>query len=190
MACRLKGALAVLLQVWLLQEPAHAAGRHLCRQDENVLFSCGIRSKKASLCVSRSSGAVTQISYRFGTAAKTELEYVANASNGLHFAADVLPAAPGASVRQVWFVRGDVRYLVTQCVGGECSREAGLTVLRRGHVVSDKTCGEADDDLVGFDRDVVRFGSGMTDSASATDLLRLEDGHNPIERLYSAGRRR
>jgi len=101
--------------------PAYpAAGATQCTPQETVLFSCETGKKVVSLCATGKPGAIESVAYRYGLPGKVELEYKATPSNGLLFHGQVEPAAPNASVREVWFDKGSTRYLVTACEGGDC----------------------------------------------------------------------
>lgn len=156
-----------------------------CAADERVQFSCRIGAKTVSLCAAGKDRAVSSLVYRYGVPGKVENEFLARSDNAHRFYASVAPASPGASVRQVWFDRGALRYLLTECIGGNCPKRAGLAVLRGDHVVVNARCVPADDnDLGWFSRDVVNFGSDTASSQSATDLLQMQDTDNMIDKLY------
>ena len=55
------------------------------------------------------------------------------------------PVSPRAQIREVWFDRGDIRYLLTACLGGDCPYEGGLAVLKKGKVLSKSRCGDGPD---------------------------------------------
>lgn len=178
------------LLFWLPLTPGRAvpaagpASSH-CTVDERVQFSCRIGAKTVSLCAAGAAGAITSLVYRYGVPGKVENEFLARSDNHHRFYASVAPAAPGASVRQVWFDRGALRYLLTECVGGNCPGRAGLAVLRGGHAVMNARCMRvAENDLGWFSRDLISFGSDAASSRSATDLLQMEDADNLIETLY------
>ena len=160
----------------------------LCRPDEAVRFSCPIGRKLVSLCSAGQPGAPEALSYRFGAASHVEKIFVASADNGRRFYGTVSPARPGASVSQIWFDQGEVRYLLSACTGGACAFRAGLAVLQGDRILMNARCDRAkDDDLAWFSSDLVRFGSTAADSESATSLLQIEDADNDIVRLYGAG---
>ncbi len=160
----------------------------LCHPDEAVRFSCPIGRKLVSLCAAGKSGASESLSYRYGAARHIEKTFVASADNGRRFHGTVSPARPGASVSQVWFDLGEVRYLLSACTGGSCAFRAGLAVFQGDRILMNARCDRAGDgDLAWFSSDLVKFGSGAADSASATSLLLIEDVDNDIVRLYGLG---
>ena len=160
-----------------------AAGSTQCHADEPVLFSCEVGKKVVSLCGSGKTTSLSAITYRYGLPGSPELEYVANAANGHHFHGLVEPAAPNASVREVWFDNGATRYLLTTCEGGDCAYEAGLAVLRAGKVLSKSRCVRTSPDKAFFDTDMVDFGSDLAGSRSGTSLLQLGEEDNKLEEL-------
>lgn len=168
---------------------ARASGT-LCQADEEVAFSCPTASRIVSLCAKPEAGSATkQLTYRYGTAKKVELEYAATANNGNQFWATVAPAAPGASVHQLWFNRGDIRYLLTECVGGNCPHSAGVAVLNSEKVLMSARCvaGNTPSQAI-FARSLIEFGSGAEDTRSRTGLIKTEDSDNSLDQLYKTGR--
>lgn len=159
-----------------------------CRANEQPVFSCQIEKKVVSLCTSGTPEAVSTVTYRYGAPGKVENEFSARADNTRRFFATASPAKPGTSVNQVWFDRGDVRYLLTECVGGSCSHRAGLAVLRGDKILMNGRCAEGTPDMAVFSRKLVAFGSDAADSHSKTPLLQIEDADNEVVRIYS-GRR-
>lgn len=173
--------------------PALAAeqpSRSLCRADESVFFSCPAGAKTVSLCGAKASGAIETLIYRFGVAGRIEKEFRASHENRNRFTGFVAPANPGALVRQVWFDDGPFRYLLSQCVGGDCSQPAGIAVLRGGALVMNAACApKPGNDLAWFSDELVEFGSDIDVSRSKTDLLQLDAFDNPIEKIYRTRRR-
>lgn len=155
-----------------------------------VAFSCPTATKIVSLCAKPEAGPATkQLTYRYGTAKKVELEYVATADNGKRFGATVSPAAPGASVHQLWFNRGDIRYLLTECVGGSCPHGAGVAVLNPEKVLMSARCVAGDTPSQAFfSRSLIEFGNGVDDTRSHTELIETEDSDNSLDKIYKAGR--
>lgn len=171
--------------------PAYpAAGATQCMPQETVFFSCETGKKVVSLCGTGKPGAIDAVAYRYGEPGKVELEYRATAAGGLLFHGQVEPAAPNASVHEVWFDKGDTRYLITTCEGGDCAYGAGLAVLRKGKILSKQRCVRTSPDRAFFDSGLVDFGSAadLSDSKSHTPLLRLEQDENLIEQLYPPSR--
>lgn len=170
--------------------PAPAGATH-CRADERVQFSCGVGGKTASLCAAGPAGRIDALSYRYGLPGQVEHEFSARHENSLRFQGTVMPASPGASVRQVWFDRGGTRFLLTQCVGGQCVRPSGLAVLRGERVLMNERCAPpASPDLDSFDRELVQFGASVEASRSNTPLLALGEYDNQLEKLYGGDGRR
>jgi len=164
------------------------AAASLCQPDESVRFSCPIGRKLVSLCAAGKPGAPEALSYRYGAVRQIEKSFVASADNGRRFFGTVSPARPGASVSQVWFDQGELRFLLTACTGGSCAFRAGLAVLQGDRILMNARCDRAKvDDLAWFSSDLVSFGSGAADSKSATPLLQIEESDNDIVRLYGAG---
>jgi len=161
-----------------------AAGPTQCAAQESVLFSCETGKKVVSLCATGKAGAFDAIAYRYGVPGQVELEYKAAPGNGLLFHGQVEPAAPNASVREVWFDKGSTRYLMTACEGGDCPYEAGLAVLSRGKLLSKQHCVRTTPDRGFFAPEFADFGSSLNDSKSRTPLLKLESDENLIEQLY------
>ncbi len=178
--CR-TAALLVILSLGAHAQGAPAPGTH-CQAGESVRFSCRIGSKTVSLCAGDK---VAYLAYRYGLPGKIENEFIARPDNGNLFFGTVSPAAPGASVNQVWFDRGAVRYLLTECTGGNCPQQAGLAVLRGDRLLMNGRCArETGTDLAWFSRELVHFGSDAAGSRSSTDLLRIEDADNELEKIY------
>ena len=144
-----------------------------------VAFSCPTATKIVSLCAKPEAGpAAKQLIYRYGTVKKVELEYVATADNGKRFGATVSPATPGASVHQLWFNRGDIRYLLTECVGGSCPHGAGVAVLNPEKVLMSARCVAGDTPSQAFfPRSLIEFGNGADDTRSRTELIVLITPH-------------
>ena len=159
----------------------------LCHADEQVAFSCPVAAKTVSLCTA-GTGRIAALTYRYGRPGRIENEFVARPDNDNRFFATVSPARPGASVNQVWFDRKGVRYLLTECVGGNCPKQAGLAVLRGERVVMNARCTRVTtDDHASFAHDLVTFGSDAGTSRSSTGLLVIEDADNALDRVYPAG---
>ncbi len=166
------------------------AGTTLCRPDEVVAFSCPTATKTVSLCAKPEAGpAAKALTYRYGTAKQVELEYTATAENGKRFGATTSPAAPGASVRQLWFNRGDIRYLLTECVGGSCPYGAGVAVLNPEAVLMSARCVAGDTpDHAFFARSLIEFGNDASDTRSRTPLIKPENSDNSLDQIYKSGR--
>jgi hypothetical protein len=184
---RVRGA--VLLVLLLSCGPALASAAapvaaSLCRADEKTVMACSLKTRQAALCASPASAPFSALSYRYGRPGRVELEHRVRSGDAQLFGATVSPANPRALVHQVWFNRGSTRYVLTECVGGDCAHRAGLLVLGKRGVISRRACDTAHGQQPAFARDVIQFGSDLGDSRSSTDLLRFEDTDNSIEALY------
>lgn len=164
---------------------AKAESDTLCKPDEAVVFNCFTGKKTASLCAAPTASAPSVLTYRYGTAQRVENEYVATASNGRSFGASVAPAAPRAWVSQVWFDRSDYRYVMTECVGGDCPSRAGLAVFRGERLAMKAACQRPEGGrLPAFSRELIQFGSDTSDIHSSSPLIRIEDVDNGAYDLY------
>jgi len=163
---------------------AFAAAKTHCQADEKVYFSCVAGKKTVSLCGDVSSGSITKLTYRYGKPDKVELEFSATSASGPHFMATVEPDSPRAAIREVWFDRGDIRYLMHACQGGDCPYGGGLAVLRGERILSNAKCQRGSDSMDFFSRELVEFGDGTQHSKSHTPLLEIGDDANPIDKLY------
>ena len=182
-----------LLQMWqraalallgLLPGLALAAPVTHCDADERPYFSCVVGKKTVSLCGSITSGGITRLTYRYGKPGDVELEFSATSASGLHFMATVEPDSPRAAIREVWFDRGDIRYLMHACQGGDCAYGGGLAVLRGDRVLSNAKCQRGPDSLDFFSHELIEFGDSVQHSKSHTPLLEIGDFANPIDKLY------
>jgi hypothetical protein len=188
---RLAGLLALLVNLTAFSPCsfAQSAQGSLCQPDEGVLFSCRLENnpKIVSLCTSPKAEPFQSVTYRYGTAAKSELSYSATAENHNHFIGSVNPVSPNASVRQVWFENNGVKYIVTSCVGGDCPHNGGLIVFRGKQLVTSRAC-TLDSTQPWFSSKVVHFTSELQSSQSKTDLIQLHDYDNNVEVLYPSKR--
>ena len=80
---------------------------------------------------------IEALEFRLGVPGRIEDSHVARTTDGRRFSATVSGLGRDASVRQVWFSRGQLTYLLTQCVGAGCRRPGGFSVLNGGEIVSD-----------------------------------------------------
>ncbi len=176
--------LAGLAVVMIVPALAAAAPVTHCQSDEKVFFSCVAGKKTVSLCGQPAATGLTALTYRYGVPGKVENEFSATAANGKSFLATVEPDSPRAQIQEIWFDRGDIRYLLTTCLGGDCPYGAGLAVLKRGKVISKSRCAADSGAGMTFSTDLVDFGDGTEHSKSHTPLLRIDDYSNPIDELY------
>jgi hypothetical protein len=184
---------AALLGLLVLSWPARAsaveaAAASLCHADEKTVMACGLKTRQAVLCASPATAPFTSLAYRYGRPGRVELEHRVQLGDAKVFGATVSPANPRALVHQVWFDRGSTRYVLTECVGGDCAHRAGLLVLGARGVISRRACDSAQGQTAAFSREVIQFGSDLGDSRAATELLRFEDTDNRIESLYTSKR--
>lgn len=163
---------------------AMAAEESLCRSDEAVKYNCLTGKKVASMCAAPDAGETQVLTYRFGTKEKVELEYSAAADNGKMFFAFSRQIDPRARINQVWFDRGSVRYLMTECSGGNCVSDGRLAVLRGDKVVMNAECRNPVSAPPSFSRDLVQFGPRREDARSLSRLLKWDEAANPVEELY------
>jgi hypothetical protein len=154
-----------------------------CRADEKVFFSCVAGKKTVSLCGQQGADGLASLTYRFGLPGHVENEFSATAANGRTFLGTVEPDSPRAQVQEIWFDRGDIRYLLTTCLGGDCPYQGGLAVLKRGKVLTKSKCAGGDAHAT-FSTDLVEFGDGTEQSRSHTPLLKIDDYTNSIDQLY------
>lgn len=166
--------------------PALAAAAPLshCQPDEKVFFSCVAGKKTVSLCGQPAGPGLAALTYRYGLPGKVENEFSATAANGHRFLGTVEPESPRAQIQEIWFDRGDVRYLLTTCLGGDCPYDGGLAVLKRGKVISKSRCAAGERAGTTFSTELVDFGDGTEHSQSHTPLLKIDDFSNPVDDLY------
>jgi len=172
----------------------------LCTPEERVQFTCHLKTKIVSLCAAGNPGALTSLTYRYGATGKIELEFMAQKNNDNRLFATYSPASPGAYVTQVWFDKGNVRYLLTECRGGNCPENAGLAVLRGDKVLMDRKCPlHEKGDHPGFARDLIDLvnigdpwrgdGNVTQHLRSTTELLQIdEDSVHDVDKIYRVKR--
>ena len=92
-------------------------------------------------------------------------------------------------MRQLWFNLGDIRYLLTECVGGNCPYGAGVAVLNPEKVLMSARCvaGETLSQAF-FARSLIEFGNDASDTRSQTKLIKPEDSDNSLDQIYKSGR--
>ena len=161
----------------------------LCRAGEEIAFSCRLGDSRVSLCTRSAAGTVDTLTYRSGARGRTGQEFIASARTGGRFHASVSPVSPRALVREVSFEQKGRTYVLTECVGGDCSHGAGLGIFRGDRLVSGRRCVRTAEDKAWFSRSLVEFGSEPASSKSHTDLLTIDESGNAVERLYPPRRR-
>jgi|SRR6476469_8742712 len=185
MPCASRGACAIGLLVacaWAGAAEIGAASPDLCTPPQRVMFHCAVGAKAVSLCADVEGGRIAALTYRYGTPARVELAHTIRSAAGL--AAAVTPVAPRASVRQLSFARGDVTYILSQCVGSACAQSARLAALRGDRIVFNRPCRRTADDRAWFAPELARFGNDAASSEALTELIRFDDVDHDIERLY------
>lgn len=177
------GVIAFAWPLTLCADAVLTSSSH-CKANELTVFSCRIDAKVVSICAEHQGSDIVSLDYRFGALDRVELEYVANSSNNNRFFATVSPVSPRASVRQVWFMRGKFKYLVTECMGGDCPQAGGLTVFRSDKLLSAQSCQRTGDDHAWFSSEIVKFGSEPDNSQSLSNLLQFDNIDNSVELIY------
>jgi hypothetical protein len=161
---------------------AFADGVTQCRSGEQPLFSCSTGKKTVSLCGAPASGTPQTLTYRFGVPGKVENEFVATSANGNLFHTTLVSLAPRAAVGEVWFDRGDVRYVMSACLGGDCPNLAALSVLRHDKIIANMPCRNDDNLYGGFGTDLVQFGEAPKPK---TPLLVVDDNYdNDADKIF------
>lgn len=120
-----------------------AATPALCKQDEDVVFSCVAGRKLISVCASHDWNADSGLlQYRYGSNARTEIAVPAaemklppnrSASSGVL----MFSGGGGAYLR---FSAHDYDYVVYTAVGSSWGEKAGVTVQRDGTTRSNRFC--------------------------------------------------
>ena len=181
-------ACLLVLPISLLAQPINTTVTH-CHPDEAIVFSCQVGKKTVSLCSGGEAGSITSLTYRYGLVGKVENEFTARPDNARRFHGVVAPANPNAEIRQVWFDRGGVRYLLAECSGGNCPQTGKLAVLRGSRILMNKDCAPATAERFdGFSRDLVTFGAADGQGRSATELLVIDLDDNHLQKLYPSPR--
>ncbi len=175
---------AVLAAAMSLPALAVGAPKTHCQPSEKIFFSCVVGKKTVSLCGQPDDKGLSSLTYRYGLPDKVENEYSATPVNGNGFVGTVEPDSPHAEIREIWFDRGEFRYLLTSCLGGDCPYPGGLAVLRHGKVLSAMRCAAGLDSLTAFSSDLVDFGDGADGGKSRTRLLSTGGYTNKVELLY------
>jgi hypothetical protein len=156
-----------------------------CAPTEIIFFSCEIGKKVVSVCALKNRGGIARLSYRYGTLGEIENEYVASEHNQHRFFGTTEPLTPRATVEQIWYVAGDMKYLLTVCTGGDCSQTAGLAIFRRHRMLASNRCRDDRKNPPWFSRDVVDFGGDFESSKSNTKMLIIMDADNNLGKIYS-----
>ena len=177
-------ACLLVLPISLLAQPINATATH-CHPEETIQFSCQIGKKTVSLCTGDKLGSITSLTYRYGLIGKIENEFIARPDNVRRFHGFVAPANPNAEIRQVWFDRGGLRYLLAECRGGNCPQTGKLAVLRGSRILMNKDCAPPTAKRYdGFWGGLVSFGADDGPGRSATELLVIDQDDNHLQKLY------
>jgi len=109
-----------------------AANAQNCEPGERTLYKGLTEKKQVVICASPAKPPFQKIEYRFGTADKVDLSYVADKANGKKFYAGNEALDPRSSVNYLWFTNGDTQYSIFECMGGNCPSETNLLVVSKG----------------------------------------------------------
>lgn len=161
-----------------------------CAAGENVLFACQASTAKITLCHTPRDGTKPEILSLQVTREGNPSQRImlrSHAGEERRFFATAMPLLPRAIVRQVWTDDGNHRYLVAQCVGGDCPFRAGYVSIFQGVVDSAAICSSSDDPTAGtFQHGIVEFGDGHTDGKSLTPAIEYDLFDNPVEEIANA----
>ncbi|HKX88091.1 MAG TPA: hypothetical protein VJM13_02690 [Sphingopyxis sp.] len=94
-----------------------AAG--LCRAGETPVYSCRFGRKIGSVC-----GGAKSVTYRFGSAAKTEME-IASKPNWSNVRLGFVTGQQGGHQSHIRFTRGDTHYIVFEGANGQAAINPG-----------------------------------------------------------------
>lgn len=114
-----------------------------CAANEATVFEGAAGKKIILICAIPKKPPFTKIEYRFGTAGKLELNYVADASNNNKFYSTSETYSPRANLTSLWFKIGDTTYVVSQCMGGECPISGGILVVKGKKIIAKVRANEA-----------------------------------------------
>jgi hypothetical protein len=159
-----------------------------CGTNEATVFSCKIEEKIVSICAFPKKPPFSSIEYRFGEKNSLEITYVASKKNKKNFFYYIEPAGPKALINEVWFNRDEYRYMVSQCIGGDCAHDAGLIVYKNLEPILVKSCGTTSRKYDFFNQKIIQFGSDFSDSRSFADLLKPHEEGNEFDTLYPYGK--
>lgn len=122
----------------LLFVPLAGLSDTLCDRDETAVFSCEIGNKSLSVCLQGKNS----LAYRYGQEDAIELE--------LSSAVFSSAMCSGGAISRLRFRNGDYDYIVYDrlCRGGV--DEAGLHVLKNGHLLADKSCSTFSEQIFGI----------------------------------------
>lgn len=129
---------AVVSSLVLILLSANAYSDVLCKKDESVSFSCGLKSKNISVCRNSEDALI----YRFGTPKKIELEL----ESEVHFSRT---AFCGGGEGHLTFFNGNYRYVVYSSISNgrwlddgtrEKVERAGVYVAKGDKLLTDIEC--------------------------------------------------
>lgn len=173
-----------LAPIGIFAQPIKTAVTH-CYAVETIQFSCQIGRKTVSLCSHNEKKTITSLTYRYGLIGEVENEFSARPTNKNRFYGTAAPANPDELIKQVWFNRGGLRYLLTECLGGGCAQSGRLAVLRGGRILMNEPCTATEAKRFdGFSRDLVSFNTSTGGGWSATELLIVGLDDNSLEKLF------
>jgi hypothetical protein len=109
-----------------------AANAQNCEPGERALYKGLTEKKQVLICASPAKPPFQKIEYRFGTADKVELTYMADKANGKKFYAGNEAIDQRASINYLWFNNGDTQYSLFECWGGNCPSQNNLLVVSKG----------------------------------------------------------
>ena len=137
--------LLVLVGLIVLSSPAFADEGH-CRENEQVVFSCSVGKKTASVCASpESSQNIGYIQYRFGPIGAPEISYPENPSNFRKFTDTGLFQSKHTTGGWIRFTNGGYRYIAYSHEwqsddGDNGGITQGVSVLKDGKRIAKLSC--------------------------------------------------
>jgi hypothetical protein len=93
----------------------------LCKAGEEPLYSCRFGRKIGSLC-----GGSDRVTYRFGSAARTEME-IASKADWSNVRLGFVNGQQGGHQSHIRFTRGDTHYVVFEGANGQATTRPGFT---------------------------------------------------------------
>src|SRR5690606_13624858 len=93
----------------------------LCKAGEEPLYSCRFGRKIGSVC-----GGSDRVTYRFGSAARTEME-IASKPDWSNIRLGFVNGQQGGHQSHIRFTRGDTHYVVFEGANGQATTRPGFT---------------------------------------------------------------